>query len=282
MKVNKQAGQALLLVVLIMIVALTVGLSLAGRSIVNIRTSTEEADSQKALSAAEAGIEQALQTEGEGVNLKVGSTVNASYTTDVVSVSGAGPFLANGGNIAVQDDGVDIWLVDHDVDGKPDYFIPWAGTALNIYWGDPLLPDCGNAAIEVAVVSGTMFPPPPDLKLKRNVFDPCNTRRSGKQGNQGNQFSNVSETGSFVEGKFLYKAVISGIVSGLAARVVPIYTSTQIAVDGGGQNLPTQGFSIDSTGKSGSGDRQVKKSISHFKTYGQLATPYFTYGLFSP
>ena len=65
---EKQKGQVLLIVVLVMIVALTVGLSLISRSITNLRTSTEEAESQKALAAAEAGIEQALES-GQDIQL---------------------------------------------------------------------------------------------------------------------------------------------------------------------------------------------------------------------
>jgi len=61
LKLN-QKGQALLIVVLVMVVALTVGLSIASKTIISLRTSTEEANSQKALAAAEAGIEQALKT----------------------------------------------------------------------------------------------------------------------------------------------------------------------------------------------------------------------------
>src|SRR5690242_8662448 len=56
-----EAGQALLIVVLVMVIALTVGLSLASRSITNLRNSTDEANSQAAFSAAEAGVEQAVK-----------------------------------------------------------------------------------------------------------------------------------------------------------------------------------------------------------------------------
>ena len=65
---SNNSGQAILLVVLVMIVGLTVGLSVVSRSIVSIKTSTEEADSQKALAAAEAGIEKALNTSRDFIN----------------------------------------------------------------------------------------------------------------------------------------------------------------------------------------------------------------------
>ena len=57
-----ERGQALLIVLLVMTVALTVGLSVATRTIVNVRITTQEEQSQRAFSAAEAGIEETLRT----------------------------------------------------------------------------------------------------------------------------------------------------------------------------------------------------------------------------
>ena len=57
---NSQKGQVLLLVVLASVIALTVGLAAISRSITSTRISTEESNSQKALSAAEAGIEEQI------------------------------------------------------------------------------------------------------------------------------------------------------------------------------------------------------------------------------
>ena len=124
----------------------------------------------------------------------------------------------------------------------------------------------------MAVISGTQAAP----VLKRYAYDPCVSRKSA------NNFSNPGAAGvAPVEGKrFKYKVKID-INGGLVARVVPIYTSTAIAVKGS-ILLPTQGFKIDSTGTSGAPDREVKRSLTFFRTYDELPTPYFMYGLFSP
>ena len=58
------SGQTLLVVVLMMVVALTVSLSVVLRSVSNVRTSTDEENSSRAFSAAEAGLELALKTGG--------------------------------------------------------------------------------------------------------------------------------------------------------------------------------------------------------------------------
>lgn len=277
MIINKQEGQALLVVVLVMIVALTVGLSLTSRSIINLRTSSEEADSQRALAAAEAGIERSIQTNTSLSSLF--SENNTTYSTVVTEAKGPGTFFVNGGNLILQDDGADIWLVPHidNADGSstPNYTSPWAGTSIDIYWGTASN-DCDNAAIEVSVIlyDSNLTPP---YKLKRYAYDPCALR------NISNNFKDTISLGPYlVEDKNLkYKASIT-IASGLVARVVPIYASTLLAIKGNGAGLPTQGFTNDATGTSGSGERQVVRRILYFKTYDQLATQYFNYGLFSP
>lgn len=272
MEVNKQSGQALLVIVLVMIVTLTVGLSLTSRSIVSIRTSSEEADSQKALVAAEAGIERGLQVNNNATISEPFVENNAKYSTEIKGVKGTA-FLTHGGNPIAQDDGIDVWLVEHKADGTPDYSILWPGTDLDISWGDPSLGDCDNAAIEVAVIWGSVASP----SLKREAYDPCNERANK------NHFSNVAGGTHTIEGKkFGYRKKIKIDKDfGIVARVVPIYASTPIAVEGN-KALPTQGFKIDSIGTSGGGDREVKRSISFFRTYDELPTPYFMYGLFAP
>jgi Tfp pilus assembly protein PilX len=63
MKKPSEKGQMLLIVVLIMVVALTVGLSIAARSLVNLKIATDDENSQRAFSAAEAGIERLIKTD---------------------------------------------------------------------------------------------------------------------------------------------------------------------------------------------------------------------------
>src|SRR3989344_2066165 len=86
---ERQKGQVLLIVVLVMIVALTVGLSLISRSVTNLRTSTEEAESQKALAAAEAGVEQALKLGTAPAGDRNLGSNNTTYSTKVTAISGA-------------------------------------------------------------------------------------------------------------------------------------------------------------------------------------------------
>lgn len=260
---KNQKGQVLLIVVLVMIVVLTVGLSVASRSITNLRTSTEEINSQKALSAAEAGIEQALQTNTSIANGSFSN--NTIYNTNVTEVLGTS-FLLNGGNTIPKDDGVDLWLSLYSTDPARLYQNPWSGN-LTIYWGDST-GSCNNAALELTVISGTKSSP----GLNKYAFDPCQARANG------NHFSLASSVGANIDIKsFSYSAAINNIASGLIIRVAPLYAGTSIGVIGS-QALPSQGFLIKSTGSSGSTQRKVNV----YKGYPQLPSQYFSYGLFSP
>jgi len=67
-------GQAVLIVLLIMVVALTVGISISTRSTKDIRQSTRTEESQRAFSAAEAGLEAALVATDGSISQNLSST----------------------------------------------------------------------------------------------------------------------------------------------------------------------------------------------------------------
>lgn len=58
---ENQRGQAIIILLLIMVVGLTIGLSVVSRSILNVKLSTQSEESSRAFTAAEAGVEVALE-----------------------------------------------------------------------------------------------------------------------------------------------------------------------------------------------------------------------------
>lgn len=258
----KEKGQALLIVVLVMVIALTVGLSIASKSITSLRTSTEEANSQKALAAAEAGIEQAIKNN---VQIASGSfTNNTTYSTNITSVSGTS-FLLNAANPVLQDDGIDVWLSEYSINPSEIYRNPWSGN-LTIIWGTTSN-GCSNAALEIAVISGTKSSP----ILTRYSYDPCQARAGV------NSFDFVPTTARVISGKTLYYQVTLPVSFGLIARVIPFYSNTIIGVSGS-SNLPSQGSVITSTGTSG----DTQRRINVFQGYPEVPSEFFPYNLFSP
>ncbi len=261
---NKQRGQVLLIIILVMVSVLTVGLSVVSRSITNIRISRDEASSQKALSAAEAGIEQLLKTNTTTTIANPVYAPNTGYTATSNAVSG-NDVLVYGGNLVPKDEGVDVWLVSHNADNTPNLSSPWNGS-LQIFWGDTS-GACNNAALEVVVV----YDPSP-YKFRRYVYDPCPGRRST------NNFSVGLAGVNIISGKsFSYLTSAIPVSSGFVVRVIPLYFSSSIAARASSA-LPSQGIRIDATGDSGG----TKRKINVFKGYPQLPIQYFSYGLFSP
>lgn len=264
---NKEKGQVLLIIILVMVAVLTVGLSVMSRSITNLRISREEATSQKALAAAEAGIEQALKTNTPipaGTTLASPGDVTTTYGVTINQISGNN-VLVNGGNLVPKDEGADIWLVSHNADSTPNLSSPWNGS-LQIFWGDTS-GACNNAALEVVVV----YSPSP-YRFRRYVYDPCPGRRSNNSFSVGVSGVNVISGNSF---SYLTPAI--PISSGFIARVIPLYFSSSIGARASSA-LPSQGIRIDSTGDSGG----TKRKLIVFKGYPQLPIQYFSYGLFSP
>jgi len=265
-----QKGQILLIVVLVMVTALTVGLSVAARSVSNLRTSQEAENSEQAFSAAEAGIEQSI-TNNTSVS---GSFPNqATYQTTVKSIAGV-EFALNNGSPVLKDDAVDIWLSTY-----PSYTNPWTGT-LTLYWGQAG-DVCTNSeatntmpALEVVLMSGSLANP----KESRYALDGCAPR------NGINKFESVPAGGGTVSGKtYIFRRTIV-VNSGLFMRIIPLYAPALMGVrgcDSAGNNcaaLPQQGTVIEATGISSNTTRKLVST----KYYPKLPSELFPYSFFSP
>jgi hypothetical protein len=262
-----QSGQSLLIIVLVLVIALTVGLSVAVRTTTNLRTSAESESSERAFSAAEAGIEQSLQTNNS-VSLTTLSN-NASFETTVSALAGSG-FSLNNGSSVLKDESVDLWLSTY-----PDYTSPWNGQ-LSINWGsaqdscNPIESNNSQAALEVVVISGTKQNP----RTTSYLLDPCASRASA------NNFEYVATPGDTIDGKAYASKKTITVASGLIARIVPLYAPSLIGVQKGSADpdLPSQGSIVTSIGTSDN----TKRKIITFRGYPKLPTELFPFIFFSP
>lgn len=261
-----------------MVVGLTTGLSVALRSVTNLRIATEEENSQRAFYAAEAGIEQALRaglTTGLVVaDKRLDGDANSARIKEVrvTKVEGSAVLLA-GGNPIEKDDGMDIWLVPRTTDAVDYRLNQWSGN-LTIYWGQSA--DCENAAMELIVLRDSNA----DLSTiaaitDRSVADPCSSRRTD------NSFPEPAATTvgeECAQQTFAHKLTVSITRGGMLARAVPIYKSAIICVDGGTAPLPSQGVQIESIGVAGGTQRKVVLHQGFTKVPAEL----FQYSLFVP
>lgn len=264
---NSQKGQILLIVVLAAVVSLTVGLSAVSRSITNTNVTTEEANSQKALSAAEAGVEQLIKQKNPAT-LANELSDDSGFSAEATPVEGY-QFKLNGGNQVLKDDGADIWLTTYPNFGGT----PWTGT-IRIFWNDNG-GGCGttgsnvNPAIEVVYISGNRTTP----NMTRVAYDRCQSRGNGFI----NPPSGMSAQARTTDGNEYSQAFDLNISQGYIIRVIPLYAN---AVMGArvlaGPGFPSQGHIIDSVGTSGN----TKRSVRVFKGYPKIPIEYFPYNLF--
>lgn len=292
---GRQSGQILLIVILVIITASTIGLSLAARSITSLRSSSEEAESQEALAAAEAGVERAMQ----GSILPTGTQhmetpSNKSKSETIiaeVTKNDKSNFLLNGGNAVPQNEGIDVWFVEHDpTTGEPNYSTPMSiknSDFLQLYWGSTT-EACGTsaapAAIQAIVVSKNKATGL--VNSYRYAYDSCTVAPTGTPSRQSENNFTKADEGSFSidEVKFKNRTPVNNLANGIDdiifMRVVPLYKDTIIGISscnpGGGscKDLPSQGYTITSTGTSG----LTSKKISVFKGYPQVFLPYISYG----
>ncbi len=259
-----EEGQTLLIVVLVMVISLTVGLSIASKTITNLRTSTEEVSSAQALSAAETGVSQSIKSGGTVTTGRFVSN-NTTFNVSLTSVSGT-IFLVNGGTIIPRDEGTDVWLIPHN-GSSLDYTTPWPGPSLTIYWGDSS-GGCNNAALEIIKITGPQANP----VSTRYGFDPCSPARTSSNG-----LTSASSSVNTVSGKTFYYSATIGVTQGFLVRIIPLYANTILAVKGT-VALPSQGSVITSTGKSSN----VERRINVVQNYYSLPSEFFSYGLFVP
>src|SRR6185437_6862775 len=154
-----QRGQILLIVVLVMATALTVGLAVVSRSITDKKTSQESSNSQKAFSAAEAGIERSLNTTTNTTFNGTFSNNNTKYNASVITISG-NQFPLNNAQQVLKDDSITLWLSTY-----PTYANPYPNGTITFYWGQSgdkcTTSETSNsmAALELTVISGSTATP---------------------------------------------------------------------------------------------------------------------------
>jgi Tfp pilus assembly protein PilX len=266
---NNESGQILLIVILASVISLTVGLAAVSRSITNTRISTEEANSQKALAAAEAGVEEQINKVRLATDVNIQDAAqdlnnNSNFLASAQAIQG-NVFEVNAGEVVSQDDGADIWLSNHTDFSSPQ-------TTNLIIWWTTAGGNCEteHAAIEVAVIEGGSITDP---RMNRHAFDACDSRRAS------NNFSDDA-SGSRPAGipaEYNRRTAVIPVSGGFIARVIPLYAGAKIAVQSTA-SLPPQGYEIESTGESGSTVRKV----TVFQGFPKVPIEFFPYNLFLP
>ena len=286
---QRESGQAVLIIVLSMVVALTVVLSVIASSTSDIKIGSNDVASQRAFSAAESGIEKALITNA---NIPTSTINGATYNTSIAG-------LAQGQNNfnfplnLVSGDHAVLWFVSHNVDGTIGCTGPcFTGHTVKVCWGNPGT-SSSNATTPAIEISAFYLATPSNYttaKVVKAVYDPNGGRR-GANSYQASDAGNCTiGTTQYAFQKQIDLASLGipagsyGATNGLQFMPIKILYNTDAAhpvgvtvAFAGNSSLPSQGNLVDSTGNLNTATRKVEVT----RVYNQ-APPVFDVAVYSP
>lgn len=244
---SSQSGQVAVVVLLIMVVLLTIGLSLATRTTQELFLSDQQAESARVFNAAESGIEQALS------EVQVGS---GTLTVDGVDVQ----YNVTGSS-----------TLDTRVTEGMSVHLDMSGYAGNVSFEWATEGACSSRASLVAMI---YFDDNGTTKAMSVPFGPGCDSRSDDFTDAGNAGGNPYY--------HTYTIPASALPSGpnisvLFMRVKPIYADTDIRITGG-IGFPTQYHVINSTATYVGGDEERSIEVSRTLPSGPS---YMDYALYS-
>jgi Tfp pilus assembly protein PilX len=261
-------GQTAVFVLILLIVGLTIGLSLASRTIRDLQTSSGSDLSSRAFSAAEAGVEDALRQDLTAIAGQPASTAtlanNATYSYSVTKSSDLTQTV-------LRDTAIQVGL-------RSDTGVFFTGS-FDLYWvnsSDPTENLSGaKPSLELTLIKNnggtySIVKYAVNSEVKSNNF----------QNPDGSTVGNVKNfvTGSYPIDQITYTnratITLTSVDSVEAMRIRPVYNKASLAVRGGG--LPGQTYVVTSQGIAGTSTRVVQL----VRTVSSLP-PIFDYVLFN-
>ena len=287
-----QKGQVLLILILVMTVGLTIGLSVIQRSLTGVSTASKLEQSSRALSAAEAGIERALNSGPTGSPTTVNFTENSSGSTTIDSGKIPTPEQALEYPPLTKEDIAQFWLADPN----PNLSLPtyYNNNSIIVYWGKPGLPDVDKAALEISIIYLRTDNGSYDKKqfffdtngigrrVENNFKDPLVAGTDYSLGSCGDM--TIPNSGSPT--RYYCTVTLSGLNSlpGGTSRLIMVrarflYNSIGqplALAPASGSSLPPQAQIYTATGTSG----ETQRKVQLFKL-DQVVPPYLDYAIFS-
>lgn len=308
MKSNKQSGQVIVILLLVMLVVLSVVLAITQRSTTDLSSSTETEQSTRAYSAAEAGLEQALQRgdTAQGDDPIRNQTINLAGNQSSATIRNSGFLPVKGSGVAIEyppvgkESVAQFWLTD-PTDASNNY----NRNSFYIYFGNPVdaskpatsyddSPTGKNIspAIEVNVVKQITAGTAVTYESQRTYYDSLSSRASS------NNFVNITTPSSPItcsatpaittilkSNSQFYCRVLVNIVNCAPPNCVPqlvrirlLYANLnhKIAIAPNTGSFPPQVELYTSTGKAG----QSQKTLQVFRIK-EMLPPWLDFAIFS-
>ncbi len=301
-KINQQ-GQIIIVLLLVMLVVLSVVLAITQKSASDLSSSTETEQSTRAYSAAEAGLEQALQrgTSNPGAAPISSQTINLSGNASSAIIQNSGMLPVAGSQIALEyppigrESIAQFWLVDSTTPANN-----YNRNSFSIYFGNPTsmkaYDDAANAsaqnispAIEVTTIKKTTVGATVTYDAQKNFYDSYASRGTTNKFTTSNPPLNCgSQTVNTIlktNSAFYCKADVTILNCDLSncvpqlVRVRILYANAnhKIALAPvSGASLPPQVELYTSTGKAG----QSQKTLQVFRIK-EMLPPWLDFAIFS-
>lgn len=240
---KRRSGQVLVLVLLMVVVALSVGLSVASRNITNLKTATQTERSQKAFGAAEGGVEDVLSRLGDIASDpdkqgQLGSTAGLNEQVPV------GNITANVNVKASSDFRTTIELGNV---GQVQLNGATAGQ-VRIQWAKASDPTESASPASIIVT---------EYVLSSGVYTQNRDAFAGVSGRANETGFSPAPAGCTPE--FVRCETINITGDSTYLRIRPLWSKTSVSVTGVGGQIPVQTYSLESTAQTEEGiARRVK------------------------
>lgn len=267
---NSQKGQTVLIILLIMAVLLTIGISTISSSITDIKISQQTEEASRAFYVAESALEERLSLPLNVFEAKPeeGTIGGIDYQVSKTAQSGDSflfPFKVDA------DDSQTIWLIPYNENTEVFNVNSTYTGSFTLYWGN------NGTSEEPALTVTVVYKDGSSYKIHRYNYDPNNTRKDE------NKF-NLAVSGSFPLGgeNLKFSSAQIAVTNGVLLKLTLLYNNSAqslgIMKASGSPSFPNQGncfISSATVPESG-----ITRKIKQCKLWSNLPG-IFSWGLFS-
>ncbi len=205
---TKQSGQIAIVILLIMVVLLTVGLSLASRTTQEVFLSQQEAESTRVFNAAESGIENALSQDFSGISAETSlNNVDAENVSVVTIITPQG---------VLETQVTEGSVVHLDLVGLA------GGAPINIEWSRQT--GCDASA---SLITSTYYDDAGTTKVVHEAFGPASPCSGSRNTDEFTQIAQGTGTNGYT-----YSNTVNIPANSQYMRIMAVYDDTTIRVTG--------------------------------------------------
>lgn len=245
---SSQSGQVGVVILLMMAVILTVGLSVVSRTTQDVFLANQTSDSARVFNAAESGLDQAvaqLQTSiAAGQAVPVGTqTITVNDTTVNFNIGQSNVMesrIFEGNSVMIR--------TTNNAAGLPS-----GGSNLRVDWSRATFDaDCSVSPQQPASLLVTIYSANgANTDARTLAIGGCN---------RGDGFAGSNSSGAVAGYRFWANIPLQA--GDLFARIKPLYADTHMVVNGSGLTLPTEAYTITAEGRNQTGNETRKIQVN--------------------